>query len=225
MASRGNQIETRRPAPRLYLMTPPVGDPAGFADALAAALGAADIAAVCLRLAATDERTLANRIKALAPVVQDKGAALLLAGHLELVARTGADGAHLTGIEAFQAALASLKPQRIAGCGGLETRHDAMLAAETADYVMFGEPDEHGARPSFDAIVDRVAWWAEVFELPCVGFAASPDEVEPLAAAGADFVALGEWIFSAGSNPAALVAEAASHLAAGHRALTEENVA
>ena len=60
-------------------MTPPVGDPAGFADALAAALGAADIAAVCLRLAATDERTLSNRIKALAPVVQDKGAALLLA--------------------------------------------------------------------------------------------------------------------------------------------------
>ena len=147
-------------------MTPPVGDPAGFADALAAALGAADIAAVCLRLAATDERTLSNRIKALAPVVQDKGAALLLAGYLELVARTGADGAHLTGIEAFQAALASLKPQRIAGCGGLETRHDAMLAAESADYVMFGEPDEHGTRPSFDAIVDRIAWWAEVFELP-----------------------------------------------------------
>ena len=127
MASRANPIETRRPAPRLYLMTPPVGDPAGFADALAAALGATDIAAVCLRLAATDDRTLSNRIKALAPVVQDKGAALLLAGHAEFVARTGADGAHITGIEAFQAALATLKPDRIAGCCGLETRHDAML--------------------------------------------------------------------------------------------------
>jgi thiamine-phosphate pyrophosphorylase len=223
MASRGTQVEARRPAPRLYLITPPVGDPAAFVDPLAAALGAADIAAVCLRLVATDERTLTNRIKALAPVVQDKGAAFLIAGYVDLVARTGADGAHLTGIESFQAALAALKPQRIAGCGGLETRHDAMLAAESADYVMFGEPDEHGPRPSFEAIVDRVTWWAEVFELPCVGFAASPDEVELLAAAGADFVALGEWIFA--SNPAAQVAEAAACLAAGHRALMEENVA
>ena len=49
-----------------------------------------------------------------------------------------------------------------------------MLAAEAgADYVMFGEPDAAGHRPSFEAIAERVAWWAEVFEPPCVGFAAS----------------------------------------------------
>ena len=53
---------------------------------------------------------------------------------------------------------------------------------------MFGEPDD-GQRPSFEAIVERVDWWAEVFEIPCVGYAASSDEVGPLAAAGADFVA------------------------------------
>jgi thiamine-phosphate pyrophosphorylase len=222
MASRDNPIETRRPAPRLYLMTPPVGDAAGFADALAAALGAADIAAVCLQLAAADERTLSNRVKALAPVVQGKGVALLLAGHAEFVARTGADGAHISGIDAFQAALAALKPERIAGCCGLETRHDAMLAAESgADYVMFGEPDEAGSRPSLDAIVDRVEWWAEVFEAPCVGYAGSLDEVEQLAAAGADFVAVGDWVFDDTRGPAATLADAAVQLAAGHRALAE----
>ena len=59
----------------------------------------------------------------------------------QLAARAGADGAHLTGIEAFAAALGALKPDRIAGAGGLRSRHDAMLAAEAgADYVMFGEP-------------------------------------------------------------------------------------
>ena len=48
----------------------------------------------------------------------------------------------LTGIDAFDGALEQLKPERIAGAGGLATRHDAMLAAEAgADYVMFGEPD------------------------------------------------------------------------------------
>ena len=41
-----------------------------------------------------------------------------------------------------------------------------------------------------------MAWWAELFELPCVGYAASLDEVGPLAQAGADFVALGDWIWT-----------------------------
>ena len=53
-----------------------------------------------------------------------------------------------------------------------------MLAAEAgADYVMFGDPDRRGGRPPFDAIEERLDWWAELFELPCVGYAASLDEV------------------------------------------------
>jgi thiamine-phosphate pyrophosphorylase len=213
MVSRGNLIEPQRPAPRLYLVTPQVSDPAGLMNALAAALGAGDIAAVLLRLAHADERTLINRAKALAPVVQDKGAAFLLAGHAELVARTGADGAHLTGIDAFAAALPMLKPERIAGCGGVASRHDAMVAAGSgADYVMFGEPDEHGHRPSFEAVIERVAWWAEVFEIPCVGFAAGPEEIGPLVTAGADFVAGGDWVFTDSRGAAAALAEIAAQL-------------
>ncbi len=212
MASRGNPAEARRPAARLYLVTPP--DPAGLAGPLADALAAADVAAVLLRLPATDERTQVDHAKAVAPTVQDKGAALLLDGHPDLVARAGADGAHVSGPAALEVALAALKSARIVGCGGLDTRHDAMLAAEAgADYVMFGEPDANGDRPSFAAIADRVAWWAELFEVPCVGFAASLDEVEPLAAAGADFVAVGDCVFADGRGSAAAVADAARRLA------------
>jgi thiamine-phosphate pyrophosphorylase len=214
MAASANRIEPRRPAPRLYLVTPRVAEPAGFGDTLAAALGAADVAAVLLRLAAADDRTLINHVKALAPIVQDQGAALLLDGRPHLVGRAGADGAHLTGIADFQEALALLKPARIAGCGALETRHDAMLAAEAdADYVMFGEPDAQGHRPSFTAVLDRVGWWAEVFEIPCVGFAATATEAEQLATAGADFVALGDCIFGDPRGPAVAMAEAAGRLA------------
>ena len=69
----------------------------------------------------------------------------MLDGQAEIAARAGADGAHLTGIEAFMAAVESLKPARIAGCGGLSSRDDAMLAGERgADYVMFGEPKPDG---------------------------------------------------------------------------------
>jgi thiamine-phosphate pyrophosphorylase len=189
-------------------------DAAGLANQLADALGAADIAAVLLRLPATDERGQVNHVKALAPTVQNRGAALLLDGHPDLAARAGADGSHLSGIEALGSAIATLKPARIAGCGGLETRHEAMVAAEAgADYVMFGEPDTSGGRPAFEAIAQRVAWWAEVFEIPCVGFAATLDEVEPLAAAGADFIAMGDWVFGAGHGAAAAVADAARRLA------------
>ena len=212
MAPSQNPAEPRRPAPRLYLVAP--CDAAGLAHQLAEALGATDVAAVLLRLPETDERGRVNHVKAVAPTVQGKGAALLLDGHPDLAARAGADGAHLSGLEALQAALPTLKPERIAGCGGLETRHEAMVAAEAgADYVMFGEPDASGRRPFFDAIAQRVAWWAEVFEIPCVGFAATLDEVEPLAAAGADFIAVGDCVFGAGDGAAAAIADAARRLA------------
>jgi thiamine-phosphate pyrophosphorylase len=212
MSSRPKQAEPR-PAPRLYLVTPAVADAQAFFGVLTAAMAAGYVAAVLLRFAEADERTQINRAKALGPIVQDKGAALLLAGHADLAARAGADGAHLSGIAAFAAALEQLKPGRIAGAGRLTTRHDAMTAAEAgADYVMFGEPDDAGERPSFEAIEERIAWWAEVFEAPCVGYAASLDEIAPLVTAGADFIALGDWLWRDPQAVAATLARAGEQL-------------
>jgi thiamine-phosphate pyrophosphorylase len=214
MAKKPQTPDPRRPAPRLYLVAPPATDPARLADPIAQALGAADVAAVLLPLAGDDERALLNSVKTLAQAVQGAGAALILHERPDLVARAGADGAHLTGVDELSAAVPSLKPERIAGCGGLDTRHDAMLAAEAgADYVMFGEPDDTGHRPSFDAILERVEWWAEVFEIPCVGHAASADEITALAAAGADFVAVGAFVFDDPRGVAAAMKEAAARLA------------
>jgi thiamine-phosphate pyrophosphorylase len=212
MASRPKQAKPR-PAPRLYLITPRLADPAGFTAPLAAALDAGDVAAVLLRLAAADEGTLVKRAKAIGTTVQDRGAALVLDGHPELVGRARADGAHASGIADIGEAIENLKPDRIVGAGGLASRHDAMLAAEQgADYVMFGEPDQNGARPAFAAIEERVAWWAEVFESPCVGYAANAAEVAPLVKAGADFVALGDWLWDTPDNVAATVTALARDL-------------
>jgi thiamine-phosphate pyrophosphorylase len=185
-----------RPAPRLYLATPVVDDPSPLQASLPGLLAAADVAAVLMRLATVDQRTMISRIKALAPAVQNAGTALLLDGHVELVARGGADGAHLTGFEAMEDALPTLKPDRIVGVGGLSTRHDSMAAGEAgADYVLFGEPDANGQRPSLDAIAERLHWWAELFEPPCVGFAASREEAYKFAAAGADFILIDDLIW------------------------------
>jgi thiamine-phosphate pyrophosphorylase len=186
-----------RPAPRLYLATPELDDPSGLLAQLPDLLAATDVAAVLVRLKETDQRTMISRLKQLAPAIQNAGAALLVDGHVELVARAGADGAHVTGIAALEEALPSLKPDRIAGVGGLATRHDSMAAGESgADYVLFGEPDAKGERPSTEAIAERLQWWDELFEPPCVGFAASFAEAAEFAAAGADFVLVGDFIWA-----------------------------
>jgi thiamine-phosphate pyrophosphorylase len=211
--SKAPKTETQRPAPRLYLVTPEIEDAADFARTLSDVLGTADVAAVLLRLKQADERTLINRIKAFAGVVQSTEVALVLDGMPELVARSGADGAHLNGFESFTASVSSLKPDRSAGCGGLDSRDDAMTAAEQgADYVLFGEPDAEGDRPSFEAIVERVEWWADLFQVPCVAFAASIEEIGPLAAAGTDFVAV-RYVWDDPRGVKLALADAASKLA------------
>jgi thiamine-phosphate pyrophosphorylase len=200
--------------PRLYLATPPIGDPAEFQDGLAGVLDAADIAAVLLRLAPADDRSLINRVKTLAPAIQQRGVAVLLDGHVSLVARAGADGAHVAGANAIQNALVALKPDRIVGAGGLQSRHDAMVAGEAgADYVLFGEPDEAGHRPKLDAILERLSWWAEVFAPPCVGYARSLSEVEALAATGTDFILLGDAVWNDPRGPIQALMNAAAAVA------------
>jgi thiamine-phosphate pyrophosphorylase len=207
--------------PRLYLATPVVDDPSSLTASLPDLLAKTDVAAVLVRLKPTDQRTMITRVKALAPAIQDSGAALLLDGHVELVARAGADGAHLTGIEAMEDALPSLKPDRIAGVGGLTTRHDSMAAGEAgADYVLFGEPDAKGQRPSVEAIAERLQWWAELFEPPCVGFAASREEASEFAAAGADFVLVGDFIWADPRGAAAALMDVEQTIRQVHAALS-----
>jgi thiamine-phosphate pyrophosphorylase len=219
---RARETATMSPSPRLYLITPQIEEPAAFVPQLEQALAAGDVAAVLVRLAPADERTLLARIKAIGASVQRRDVALILDGHPELAGRAGADGAHLFGVEAFVAALALLKPDRIAGIGSLRSRHDAMLAAENgADYVMFGEPgqftqngDPPGRRAPADEIEERLTWWADLFEVPCVGYAAGVDEIAALGHTGADFIALGEWIWNEPQGPAGTIAAAAELLAA-----------
>jgi thiamine-phosphate pyrophosphorylase len=211
-----------RPTPRLYLATSVVDDPSSLATMLPGLLAGADIAAVLVRLKPTDPRGMISRIKALAPAIQNAGAALLLDGQIEIVARAGADGAHVTGIAALEEALPTLKPDRIAGIGGLTTRHDSMTAGELgADYVLFGEPDAEGKRPSVDAIAERLAWWAELFEPPCVGYAATRDEAYAFARAGADFVLVGDLVWADPRGAASALAEIEQAVRKAHAAIRE----
>lgn len=207
MMSQQSTDQSRGP-PRLYLVTPPVSDVA-FPALLADALDGGDVAAVLVRLPHANEEVLIDHVKALAAPIQDKGAALLIDGHPDIIVRSGADGTHVTGIDPLTTALSRLKPTYIVGAGGLTSRDDAMRAGEAgADYVMFGERNPEGHRPAWPAIAERVAWWVELFVVPCVAYAENLDEITPLSAAHADFIAVGSAVFADPRGPRAAVSDA-----------------
>lgn len=197
------------PPARLYLITPALERAEPFDKALAAALGAGDVACVLVRFATNDPGQRKAILRALTPLAQDHGAALLVDGDAQLAARAGADGAHVSGgARALDEAIESLKPERIVGAGGLASRDECMSAGELdVDYLMFGGPGDPA--PPAD-ILERTRWWAEIFNVPCVAFARTLEEVEPLADAGAEFIALEAAVWDHARGPAAAVAEAAA---------------
>ncbi len=206
-------------SPSLYLITPRLTEALSFAPVLEAALDAGVVACVLVLLDGRDDGDARKILRTLAPIAQDRGAALLVEDNVQLSQRAGADGAHIrvTGEEEeheLNDAIRKLKPDGIVGAGGLKTRHDAMAAGELdIDYVMFGEPARDGYTPPFSGTLERVGWWAEIFNVPVVGYAAGLDQVEELAQAGADFVALGEAVWNDPRGPASAVRDAMAAIA------------
>lgn len=209
-------MSTQPPRTRLMLVTPPVLDPGAISFRLMQAFAGGDVAAVLLRLAPGDERSLTERVKALAPPVQAQNVALVVEASAQVASRGGADGVHVTeGVEAIAEARSSLRQERIIGVGGLRSRHDAMDAGEAGvDYVMFGEPRPDGSLPPLPAVLERASWWAEIFETPCIAYAPDAESVPALVETGAEFLALGAWLFAEGVDIRAEVAAADAAIAA-----------
>ena len=165
-------------------------------ERLAAAFGAADLASVLI-VPPTGRPLDAAAARPLIEVAQRRGAAALVATDARLARSLGADGVHLGSPadpgDAYQAARAILGPSGVIGVDPGISRHDAMTLAEAgADYIAFGAPahlkDRDKARTRRDELV---AWWAEIFQVPCVAFdVETAQEADALAAAGVDFVAV-----------------------------------
>lgn len=208
-----------RPPPSLYLITPLLEDVAAFRPLLEEACAAATLTAVLFRLSPADDRTLVRRIKSIAPVAQARGVAAIIddpgpaVDLAALVTRSGADGAHAEREDRLQELCRRLKDGRNIGAGGLRSKHDAMVAGELGvDYVMFGEPRPDASLPPLDLVRERAAWWAEIFQTPCVVFAPTIAAIPDLAATGAEFVALGDAVWRHPSGPTAALAGVLDHL-------------
>jgi thiamine-phosphate pyrophosphorylase len=192
---------------RVYLITPPKLDPAPFADLLAAALDAGDVAAVQLRLKDADDDTWRRAIDVLRPVVQLRDVAFLLNDRADLVRESGSDGAHV-GQEDMSAREARqlMGPAAVLGVTCKGSRDLAMQAGEDgADYVAFGAFFPSGTKEVTRFITpDILQWWSELMELPCCAIGGiTPENCAPLVRAGADFLAVVGAVWNHPDGPAA----------------------
>jgi thiamine-phosphate pyrophosphorylase len=190
---------------RLYLITPPVL-PENFADLLAAALDAGDVAAVQLRLKDAPDAVLQRTIERLRPIAQSRDVAFLLNDRPDLAVKHGCDGAHIGQTDMSAPAARRLLGDLTLGVTCHNSRHLALEAGEAgADYVAFGAffPTVTKAPPAL-AEIETLRWWAEMMELPCVAIGGiTAANCAPLVQAGADFLAVVGAVWQHADGPAA----------------------
>jgi thiamine-phosphate pyrophosphorylase len=199
----------RRPACQLYLISPleVAGD---FPARLEEALGAGPVAAFQFRVKGVDQHEAARLAEPLLAICRAHDVAFIVNDDMGLAKRLGADGVHLgQGDGDPRDARALLGPEAQIGVTCHDSRHLAMEAGEAgADYVAFGafyptttKETEHRPEPKI------LGWWSSLFQIPSVAIGGiTPDNAEPLVAAGADFLAVSSGVWSHPEGPAAAVA-------------------
>ena len=168
---------------------------------MVAALDGGDVACLLLRLEDASDDEMRAAAAALRPVAQGRGVAFLTDGRPELAAKIGADGVHVDGAGAYDAARRAVGADAIVGVGCGGSRDAAMTAAERgADYVAFGSFAAADAGPDLELL----GWWSELMIVPCVAAGdAAPADAAALARAGVDFVAVGDAVWDHPDGPAA----------------------
>jgi thiamine-phosphate pyrophosphorylase len=178
---------------RLYLVLP-ANPPAAIERSLAEALNATDVA--CVLLSEGADPALDASLRELTAA---HDAAFLIENDPARAERAGADGVHIPAdTTLYGQAREHLGQRAIIGVGCNESRHDAMLLAELgADYVAFSStPALSGS--GWEERAELVAWWSEIFVVPCVAWnVETQEEAAEFAGLGADFVALSPDIWQA----------------------------
>src|SRR5262245_1745534 len=183
-------------APRLYLVTPPAIEPEAFAASLDDVLGAADIAALRVRLPGAAPDELARAVAAILKPAQARGVAVIADADPRLARAWGCDGAHVQASDVI-AAREVLGSNLTLGAACAGSYHVAMEAAEEgADYVWFC---------AAAAGEETLTAWAAAMVVPCiVGGAIEAKNAASWAGTGAEFLAVGRAVWGAADPVGAL---------------------
>jgi thiamine-phosphate pyrophosphorylase len=149
----------------LYLVASSIGEAEGIRASLQRVLASTGAAALLLPRGVRAERPYRELVKAVIPVAQEAGCAVLIEGEPGLVRTLGADGLHVTNLDDLEEAISALKPNNIVGYAASDSRHEAMTAGELGvDYVLFGPLS--GTISAEQREMAR--WWAETMEIASV---------------------------------------------------------
>lgn len=197
--------------PQIYLITPQVIDLELFSPVLASVLDAAPVACLRLSLATRDEEILTRSADLIREIAHARDVSVVIDTHVLLAERLGLDGVHLSDARGnIRDARKALGDDAIVGLFAGTTRHAGISAAEAgADYVAFG-PVSGSLGDGKVADEDLFAWWSEMIEVPVVAEGGMSQAMIDKLAPVADFLALGEEIWSANDPAKALAAIAKS---------------
>lgn len=194
---------------RLYLITPPRIEPAGFAETLAAALDAGDVAAVQLRLKDCRRDEILRAAETLVPVAQSRDVAFIMNDDPLLAAEAGCDGVHVGQEDASYGEARDIVGDRaIVGVTCHGSIDLAINAAEAgADYVSFGAffpTDTKDAKGHPE--IDIIETWNLATTVPSVAIGGiTPGNCGALVRGGADFLAVVSAVWNHADGPAAAV--------------------
>lgn len=194
-----------RPGTQLYLISPlDVGG--DFPDRLERALLTGDglVAAFQFRVKGLDQHEAARLAAPLQALCAAHDCAFIVNDSIALARRLRADGVHLGQDDGDpREAREALGREAQIGVTCHASKHLAMEAGDAgADYVAFGaffpsttkDKGPDAERPS----TDLIEWWVKLFELPAVAIGGiTPENCEPLIAAGSDFLAVSGAVWNA----------------------------
>jgi thiamine-phosphate pyrophosphorylase len=203
------------PTAKLYLIAPASPALGAFPDTLAALLDGFEVACVRMGAAGADEDALSRMADALRPVCHARDVPLVLVDHFRLARRLGLDGVHLSdGARQLRAARKELPRDAIIGAYAHASRHEGLTAGEIgADYVSFGPMTPSSLGDGALAPGELFQWWSEMIEIPVVAEGGLTPEIASDLARAADFLALGDELWSNARDPASALADFAERLA------------
>ncbi len=197
---------------QLYLITPPTfgtGGVEAFANTLAEALDAGEVACVQLRLKGVTDTEIQRATEIICPVVQERGVAFIMNDRADLAAEMGCDGVHVGQDDTpYYEARRLVGREAIVGVTCKSSRELAFEAGDAgADYVAFGAFFPSTTKLiTTPADLEILSWWQEVMTVPCVAIGGiTINNCAAVVDAGADFLAVSSGVWDYEGGPAEAV--------------------
>jgi thiamine-phosphate pyrophosphorylase len=147
---------------------------------------------------------------------RDADIPLLVEHDIAAAAELGAGGVHIAASEElYTRARNALGGDAIVGAECGLSRHTGLTLGEMgADYIAFRAADGNPGESNDPELEDMIGWWSQYITVPCVAWdIESVETARRLSEAGADFIAVGDPVWTDAEGPARAAAQFSAALA------------